>query len=323
MTEWHLSKGGLNKDASEIHVDLSSNLQVGANGADTGYFGRFGGLPPDQSNDDQASICFDTKPLENDCLIYGATELELSLESSNPRSQICLRLNDVAPDGTSIRITWAIRNIALNDALDIPENPFPLGVLNIRVQFPTMAYRIKAGHRLRLAISQSYWPMVWVPPAIGLITLLGGVLSLPEPRYDLEPLKVDLPKVEDLPSEKSYTVAKEARIKRYPAKFEKDEVRSGWYQPYSSVYFNEIDTYFGYETRAKFWIRPDDPLTATCSFEHSMTFTRPDGKAVVSCMVDLTSNAEKYHLIGTLKALWDDQIVKNRKWNLNITRKYT
>jgi hypothetical protein len=323
ITKWHLSEGGLTKDASEIHIDLPSNLQVGAKGADTGYFGRFGGLPPDQSNDDQASICFDTKPLENDCLIYGATELELSLESSNPRSQLCLRLNDVAPDGTSVRITWAIRNIALDDALDIPEHPFPLGALNIRVQFPTMAYRIKAGHSLRLAVSQSYWPMVWVPPSIGLITLLGGVLSLPEPRYDLESLKVNMPKVEDLPSEKSYTVSRETRIKRYPAKFEKGEVRSGWYQPCSSVYYNEIDTYFGYETRAEFRIRPDEPFTAICSYEHSMTFNRPDGKAVVTCMVELTSNADKYRLIGNFKASWDDQIVKNRKWNLNITRKYT
>ena len=63
MTEWYLSKEGLNKIASEIHLDLPSNLKAGREGADTGYFGRFGGLPLDQSNDDKASLSFDTKPL--------------------------------------------------------------------------------------------------------------------------------------------------------------------------------------------------------------------------------------------------------------------
>ena len=181
LTEWHLSKEGLNKDVSEIQLDLPSNLKAGSKGADTGYFGRFGGLPLDQSYDDKASLSFDTKPLEKDCLIYGAARLELNLKLSSPRSQLCMRLNDVAPDGTSVRITWAIRNLALDDNLDIPESPIPLEALTIRVQFPSMAYRIKAGHILRLALSQSYWPMVWVPPSIGVITLLSGVLTLPEP----------------------------------------------------------------------------------------------------------------------------------------------
>ena len=75
LTEWHLSKEGLNKDVSEIQLDLPSNLKAGSKGADTGYFGRFGGLPLDQSYDDKASLSFDTKPLEKDCLIYGAARL--------------------------------------------------------------------------------------------------------------------------------------------------------------------------------------------------------------------------------------------------------
>ena len=323
MTEWHLSKEGLNKDVSEIQLNLPSNLKAGSKGADTGYFGRFGGLPLDQSYDDKASLSFDTKPLEKDCLIYGAARLELNLKLSSPRSQLCMRLNDVAPDGTSVRITWAIRNLALDDNLDIPESPIPLEALTIRVQFPSMAYRIKAGHILRLAVSQSYWPMVWVPPSIGVITLLSGVLTLPEPHYELESLKVNLPKVEDLPSEKSYTVSTEAQLERYPEKFENGEVRSGWFQPYSSVLLNEINTYFGYETRAEFRIRPNEPLTAFCCYEHSMTFTRPDGTAVVNCIVELTCNNDNYRLLGTFKASWDNQIVKTHKWNFNISRKYT
>ena len=42
-----------------------------------------------------------------------------------------------------------------------------------------MAYRLAAGHRLRLALSNSYWPFVWPSPEAGVLTLEGGSLDLP------------------------------------------------------------------------------------------------------------------------------------------------
>jgi len=319
-TEWYLGHDGLSKSASASRLELPANLQAGTQGADTGYFGRFGGLPPDQSADDLASLCFDTVPLQRDVLIYGAAELQLELEAPDPRRQLCLRLNDVAPDGTSARIIWALRNLALDDDLDAPAEPLPHGPRRLRVRFPTMAYRLKAGHRLRLAVSQSYWPMVWPSPALGGVTFLGGCLKLPEPQHDPDPLAARLPEIEDLPPVKTYTVTKAARIERHPARLENGEVHSGWYQPFTSVHYDQIDTGFGYETSAKFRLNPDDTLSARCTYRHSMTFERTDGTAVVTCKVDLASDADTYRVTASFSAAWDDQIVKTHDWSFDIAR---
>jgi len=42
-----------------------------------------------------------------------------------------------------------------------------------------MAYRLAPGHRLRLALSTTYWPFVWPSPRAATLTLLHGALELP------------------------------------------------------------------------------------------------------------------------------------------------
>ena len=42
-----------------------------------------------------------------------------------------------------------------------------------------IAYRLPKGHRLRIAISSSYWPLLWPAPEAATITLFGGTLNLP------------------------------------------------------------------------------------------------------------------------------------------------
>ena len=42
-----------------------------------------------------------------------------------------------------------------------------------------MAYQLAPGHRLRVALSNSYWPFVWPSPEAGVLTLVGGQVALP------------------------------------------------------------------------------------------------------------------------------------------------
>lgn len=321
-TQRYLTGEGLSGAHSEICLEVPPNLRVGTAGADTGYFGRFGGLPPDQHEDDEGSLCFDTETLSQDCVIYGAVELELDLCAKDTQGQLCLRLNDVAPDGTSVRITWAIRNLALDDILDAPDNPLPIGSRTVRVRFPTAAYRIQAGHKLRLAISQSYWPMIWPPQKFSKISLLGGSLTLPEPIGELDPLEIRFPDKEDLPKVKAYSVIDDARIIRYQKMLETGEIQSGWHQPFMSLHYDEINTKFGFETCAEFRVCDEYPLSAECTYEHSMTFERPDGTAVVACKVHLSSDDKYYKVSGEFCASWNGGTVKRHDWKINLARIY-
>ena len=317
---WHLTDTGLDRAAAGINLEVPAALSVGAAGADTGYFGRFGGLPGDQSQDDDDSLCFDMPECEQDRLLYGAAVIDLMVLSPTTVRQLCLRLNDVAPDGTSMRITWAARNLALDEQLDATRIENPGTPRKVRVTFPTAAYRLRAGHKLRLALSQSYWPMIWTPPATGDVTLLAGVLTLPTLQHDPAPLTRPLPAAKNLPLDPHFKVTEHAKLQRFPSETTDGMTHSGWHQPYTEVRYAQTDTRFGYETLARFEHTDNSVLSVRCRFDHRLVFTRPDGVAEVCCTVSVYADADAYQVKGSFTATWDAEPVGAKTWDLCIDR---
>jgi hypothetical protein len=119
-------------------------------------------LPGDQRADDAASLCFDSPPLANAKELLGAPSVELAVTASAPCALVA-RLCEVAPDGRSRRIAWGARHIGLND--DFTGNaPAPGGrEIRVRIRLNDVADTVSAGHRVRLALSTSYWPTLWTP----------------------------------------------------------------------------------------------------------------------------------------------------------------
>ena len=89
--------------------------------------------------------------------------------------------NDVFPDGRVSRVTFGVLNLTHRDSHEHPA-PMPVGKrLTVRVPLNDIAYSWKAGHRIRVAISTAYWPMVWPAPEPVTLRLTTGasVLELP------------------------------------------------------------------------------------------------------------------------------------------------
>ena len=55
----------------------------------------------------------------------------------------------------------------------------PGQVVEVSFDLDQMAYRLLPGHRVRLALSNSYWPFVWPSPQAGVLTVTAGRLELP------------------------------------------------------------------------------------------------------------------------------------------------
>ena len=70
-------------------------------------------------------------------------------------------------------------NLCHRDGMEHPAPMVPGQGAEIAFDLDQMAYRLAPGHRLRLALSNSYWPFVWPSPEAGLLTLTGGSLDLP------------------------------------------------------------------------------------------------------------------------------------------------
>lgn len=136
-------------------------------------------LPGDQRSDDGMSVCFDSAPAGSDMDIVGAPSVKLVLRSDQPQGQLAVRLCHLHPDGASTRITWGVLNLAHRDSAANPQ-PMPVGEeMDITLRLDEIAYRLPAGHRLRVSISNAYWPMIWPAPDQAALTLTGGALDLP------------------------------------------------------------------------------------------------------------------------------------------------
>lgn len=136
-------------------------------------------MPTDQRADDARSACWDSAPLDAGVAISGAPVLTLRLRADIAQAQVAVRLGHVHPDGAVTRITYGVLNLSHRDGHATPR-PLPVdGVVTVRIPLDHIAYRVPAGHRLRVAVSNAYWPLVWPAPLAGALTLLSGDLALP------------------------------------------------------------------------------------------------------------------------------------------------
>jgi hypothetical protein len=137
--------------------------------------------PTDQREDDARSLLFETESFSRPLEILGQPAVTLALAVDRPVAYVAVRLNDVFPDGRVSRVTFGVLNLTHRRSHERPE-PMPVGKrVTVRVPFNDIAYSFKAGHRVRVAISTTYWPMVWPAPEPVTLRLTTGasVLELP------------------------------------------------------------------------------------------------------------------------------------------------
>jgi len=135
-------------------------------------------LPGDQRGEDAMSVCLDLDMPEGIDLL-GRPRLNLRLRSDQPFAHLIARLCDVAPDGSSTRITHGILNLRHRDSMADPA-PVPVDrAFDVVLDLDETGYRLAPGHRLRLALSTTYWPFVWPAPVAATLTVQGGALTLP------------------------------------------------------------------------------------------------------------------------------------------------
>ncbi len=67
------------------------------------------------------SLTFDTEPLTERLEILGSAVLEAEIAVDQPLALLAARLNDVAPDGTSLRVALAVLNLTHRDSHHTPQ----------------------------------------------------------------------------------------------------------------------------------------------------------------------------------------------------------
>jgi predicted acyl esterase len=129
----------------------------------------------DQRQDDALSLCFDSATLEGPLELVGKPRMSVTISLQGDATLLAVRLCEVAPDGTSARVTFGLLRVKR------PPQYAPGERFQLDVPLKGVAYRFSPGHRVRVALSSAYWPMAWAEPVSGGLTLwsAGAVLSLP------------------------------------------------------------------------------------------------------------------------------------------------
>lgn len=168
-------------------LTLRSPLSVGMFAGKWASYAAVPDLPYDQREEDGGALVWEGAPLEEVTEVFGLPRLDVSLSADQPVAQIAVRLSDVAPTGEATRITYGVLNLTHRSSSSSPEPLVPGQRYDVQVQLNGVAHSFPAGHRLRLSISTSYWPLVWPTPRPAELTIhpADSVLRVPiRPRQD-------------------------------------------------------------------------------------------------------------------------------------------
>src|SRR5215831_3197248 len=135
-------------------------------GVEAGFW--WGELLTDQRPVDAFSLTYDSAPLRQDLAILGRPHAVLVAGSSAPVADWFARLCDIAPDGAVTQVTGAGLSGAQRDWR--PGTPIEPKALKpgknyvLDVEMHVTSWVFPKGHRIRLAVSNALWPMVWPTP---------------------------------------------------------------------------------------------------------------------------------------------------------------
>ena len=275
-------------------------------------------LPGDQRIDDDKSLCFDSEPLDAPLDIVGAPVVRLTLSADRPRAMVAVRLCDVQPDGASTRITYGVLNLCHRDGHEFPRPVVPGETMQLALQLDDIAYSVKPGNRLRVAISSTYWPLVWPSPEPVALTLEEGALDLPVRRSGegdewsfAEPEAATPWKIETLrPSSNSRTVHRTAD----------GLVRLDIADDFGEVRDLDHGLVSGGTAEESWTIDPDDPLSAHGSTRWTQTLSRDGWSVSTETLTEMTSDATSFHLRGRIAAREGSRLVFERDFDETVPR---
>ena len=141
----------------------------------------WGDVAHDQRPTDAYSLVYDSAPLTEDLEILGLPRATLAVSADATRANWFARLSDIAPDGTVTQVAGAGFNGSHRVSAREPQSIVPGQEFTIEIDMHFTSWVFPKGHRIRLAVNNAQWPMLWPTPEPMTTTLRldGSRLALP------------------------------------------------------------------------------------------------------------------------------------------------
>ncbi|HEX4571658.1 MAG TPA: CocE/NonD family hydrolase, partial [Dongiaceae bacterium] len=298
-----LTDRGLREEATPLTARaLCSPETLGTCSGNWVPFGLWHDQAGDQQEDDARSLVFETAPLGSPIEILGAAVVTLDIASDRPIANLVVRLCDVHPSGESLRVSYGVLNLAHRDSHEKPALLVTGKRYRVSIKLNDAGSVFPAGHKVRLALSSAYWPIIWPSPEKATLQIFEGSLDLP-----LRPPSALDGKLPTLPGPESGPPEKPTMIRRGDMRIER---------------IDRLDLELGTKVESHFHLEEDDPLSAVVELGRTLTMSRGAWQVRIETSMRLSCTRNAFRLEGSLRAREGASEVCHREWDRSIPRDF-
>jgi predicted acyl esterase len=309
---------------AEEPVGIESPLTVGQFAGKWCSYNAPPDLPYDQREEDGGSLVFDSDPLEERFEILGAPVLSLDFSANRPNAMVAVRVSDIARDGRATRVTYGLLNLTHRNGHRDPGPLVPGERCQVRVALNGVAHAFAPGHRIRVSLSTSYWPLAWPPPEPVRLEVFTGASSIelpvrpvaehdevsPRPFEDPEGCR-PMPVTSVEPGRHRWEVTRD--LVDYQSRLEVTK-------DLGVVHFDDIGLDVARSAEETYRSRGADVESVAGETVWRMGFRRDDWDVRTVTRTVLTSTSTDFHLHAELDAYEDGRRVLSRNWQQTIPR---
>lgn len=330
-TTWQLRHGRLGPgldDADDAHRTIVRSPVT--TGMSAGQWCAYGlgkiapELPVDQRYEDAGSAVFDSTPLDEPIHLAGRPSITVRVAADRPTAQMTVRLCDVHPDGTSERLGYGVINLCHHADHEHPSALVPGEPVDVSVTLKGIAHTVPVGHRLRVAISSCYWPMIWPAPELTTLTLFDAHCRLSLPIVaEVDELPPDLFGPPQDARHGPVTVVRPGAERRW-THHDLDERRTDVIASRDDgVYvLDDVGTEQSFTRVRSHSIVEGEPTSARATVSSRASYRRVDWDVRVEADIEMTCTVDTFVLTGRLAGFDHDELAVERHFRHEIPRRH-
>lgn len=280
----------------------------------------------DMRPDDAGSLVFDSPRLEQGFEMVGFPKVRLRVSADASLAHWIARLEDVNPNGTVSLVTGALLNGSQRRSRLEPEPLVPGNVYDLEFDLHFTTWTFRPGHRVRLAVSNALFPMIWPTPGPMTTKLFIGV----------ENTDLKLPVIPNIKRKEPAFRPPEPREERPDARsLGGDSWPQGRYEKKQDLWKGITSVEWigssDYEIRGRKvgvsernYYETNEERPAGSAFHGKASHRLElDGRTLgLFTTLDVVSDEKYFHVILKREIFENDKLVRQREWQETVPRRF-
>jgi len=281
--------------------------------------------PADQRIDDGMSMVFESDVISADYEILGYPRFEVELSSDKPKAMLFAQISDVEEDGAVTRVSYGVMNLTHLHGHDKVVELKKGEKVKAFVKLDCCGHLFKKGHRIRISLATTFWPMFWSMPENAALCLDLSTARLILPAIASQKCKGPNTEPKCAPLTPT-TLLSEGKVDR---SISYDILKDTWTCITDGVggvfgegiyRFDDVDVTVEHNLKRELVLNNQDPLSASYTIIQKMKIGREGWVIDADITVRQTSDLDNFILTGEMKVKENGSDVFEKEWNRKISR---